>query len=267
MARRRGRSAGEGLRGGISGEQAGGEHAVEAADVAGELGEAEIDQAMQLADAVVEVLAQPVAMADQLAQGLGDLVVQMGGFGALLEGEAGEAVGVDGVGLGALEAAVLEAPGDERVEQRDLVPGGGQHGEQVLPVMAGGLHDDEDGRLAERLEQDVVAGAVLGDRHGLADRRALVVHAREHVALGCDVDAGEHAPSVRGQRPGASEPVLMLTLVQARTQAGKAWPQDTVRALSTGRGRQSHRRGQRLKRATATLSQQSMRNLSRGARR
>ena len=92
------------VRSGIGREQAGGEHAVEAADIAGELGEAEIDQAMQLADAIVEVLAQPVAVTHEFAQGLGDVVVQMGGFGALLEGEAGEALGVDGVGLGALQA-------------------------------------------------------------------------------------------------------------------------------------------------------------------
>ena len=42
---------------------------------------------MQLAHPVVEVLPQPVAMADQLAQVLGRLVVQPGGRGALLEAE------------------------------------------------------------------------------------------------------------------------------------------------------------------------------------
>ena len=97
--------AGEGLGGRVFGEQAGGQHAVEGADVAGELREAEIDQAVELAHAVVEILAQPVAVPDQLAQGLGDRVVQVGGRRALLEGEAGEAGGVDGVGLGPLEAA------------------------------------------------------------------------------------------------------------------------------------------------------------------
>ena len=52
--------AGEGVGGGVFGEQAGGEHGVEAADVTGELGKAEIDQAVQLADAVVKILAQAV---------------------------------------------------------------------------------------------------------------------------------------------------------------------------------------------------------------
>ncbi len=108
---------------------------------------------MQLADAVVEVLAQPVAVADQLAQALGDLIVQPGRRGALFEAEAGEAVGVDGVGLGAFEAAVLEAPCNERIEQRHLMPGGGQRREQVLPVVPGRFHDDQDRRRAERLSK------------------------------------------------------------------------------------------------------------------
>jgi hypothetical protein len=86
--------AGERLGARVLGEQAGGEHAVEAADVAGEFREDEVDQAMQLAHAVVEVLAQPVAVADQFAQALGDLVVHPGRRRALLEAETGEAMGV-----------------------------------------------------------------------------------------------------------------------------------------------------------------------------
>jgi hypothetical protein len=54
--------AGEGMRGGVFGEEAGGEHAVEAANVAGELGKAEIDQTMELADAIIEILAQTVTV-------------------------------------------------------------------------------------------------------------------------------------------------------------------------------------------------------------
>ena len=110
--------AGEGLCGRIFGQEASGKHAVEAADVARELREAEIDEPVQLTDAVVEVLAQPVAVTDQFAQALGGLVVQPGRRRAFLEAEAGKAVGVNGVGLGAFQAAVLEAPGNERAEQR-----------------------------------------------------------------------------------------------------------------------------------------------------
>ena len=63
---------------------------------------------MQMAHPVVEVLPRPVAVADELAQALG-FVVQPGGRRTLLEGEAGQPLGVDCVGLGALEARVLEA--------------------------------------------------------------------------------------------------------------------------------------------------------------
>ena len=50
---------------------------------------------------------------------------------------------------------------------------------------------------------------------------AIRVQPRQHVAFGGDVDAGEHDPSVMCQRPGASEPASMLTLVQARTQLAR----------------------------------------------
>ena len=85
---------------------------------------------MQLADPIVEILPQPVAMADQLAQNLGRLVVQPGWCGPLLECQTREAGGVDRVRLGAFETGILEAPGEQWVEQRDPVPGRGQRGEQ-----------------------------------------------------------------------------------------------------------------------------------------
>lgn len=53
---------------------------------------------------------------------------------------------IDGVGLGALEAAVLEAARHEGVEQDDVVPGRGQRGEQVLAIVTGRLRDEPDGR-------------------------------------------------------------------------------------------------------------------------
>ena len=97
---------------------------------------------MELAHPVVEVLAQPVAVAHELAQRLGGRVVQPGGRRALLEGEPREAGRVDGVGLGPLEPGLLEAPRGERVDQRHVVPGRDQRGEEVLPVVPGRLHDD-----------------------------------------------------------------------------------------------------------------------------
>ena len=260
--------AGKGMRGGVFGEEAGGEHAVEAANVAGELGKAEIDQTMELANAIIEILAQPVTVADQLPQGLGDFVVQMGGGGSLFEGEACKARGIKGIGLGAREVGFLEAAGDQRVEQRHVVAGCGQHDKEIFPVMAGRLHDDEDRRPAECREQGIIACAILGDGDGLANRGPRVIKTGEDVAFGCDINPCEHDPSCcNRQRLEASAPAFKLVLVKARMQAGKAAPQDTVRARNAGRGRQSHLRGPTPKRVTATLSQLPTRNLSREARR
>ena len=214
---------------------------------------------MQLADPIVEILPQPVAMADQLAQNLGRLVVHPGWCGPLLECQTREAGGVDRVCLGVFETGILQAPGEQWVEQRDLVPGRGQRGEQVLPVVSGRFHGDQHRRRAESTQQRLVTFSILADGDRFADRPALCVQPRQHVAFGRNVDAGEHDPSVMCQRPGASEPASMLTLVQARTQTGKAWPQHTVRAANAGRGRQSHAREPRLERAAATLSQQPIR--------
>jgi hypothetical protein len=102
LASRSGPGAGEGGRRcwrWVSGEQAGRQHGLEAAHEAGELGKGEIDQAVQLADAVVEILADAIAVPHQLAERLGGLVVQPDGGGPLLEGEVGETLGVDGVGF------------------------------------------------------------------------------------------------------------------------------------------------------------------------
>ncbi len=127
--------AGEVVRGGALGKECGRQHAVHPAHVAGELREAQVHQAVELAHAVVEVLPDAVTMTDQLAQRLGHGVVQLRGLGSLLEGEAGDAGSVDRVGLGALQRAVLEAAGFERVEQRDVMAGGGENGVKVLPVV------------------------------------------------------------------------------------------------------------------------------------
>ena len=58
-----------------------GQFAVEAMDVAGEFGKAEIDQAVELAQPIAEVLQQPLAQANQFAQLLGGGVGQRRGRG------------------------------------------------------------------------------------------------------------------------------------------------------------------------------------------
>ena len=153
----------------------GGEHAVEAADVAGELGEAEVDQAVQLAHPVVEVLAQPVAVADELAQG-----------SRRPRRAAGWARGASrrrgGRGPSASMASVLvrsrlaswKRRAVKRVDERHVVPGRGQHGEEVLPVVPGRLHDDRApaaARAPRAAWRSPRWSSVIGD--GPADRRAV----------------------------------------------------------------------------------------------
>ena len=89
---------------------------------------------MQLAHPVVEVLPQPVAVAHELAQGLGGCIVQPRGHGALLEAEPGQRRCVDRVGLGAFELRFLETPCDDRIEQDHVMASRGERRVEVLPV-------------------------------------------------------------------------------------------------------------------------------------
>ncbi len=110
-----------------------------------------------------------------------------------------------------------------------------------------------------------VPRGVLGERRRFdGDRAVLGQHGKD---MGCrgDVDADEMHGAPLPLPPGASEPVPMPMLVHARMTAPigavirplVAAPPDTVRAESTGRGRQSHSRGQTLGRTAATLSRPS----------
>ena len=91
--------------------------AVQAADIACELREAQIDETVQLAHPVAEVLHEAVPMMHELSQFVGGLVRQPSRRGLLLGGEAGNALCVDGVGLGPLEILLGEAVSPQRVDQ------------------------------------------------------------------------------------------------------------------------------------------------------
>ena len=95
------RYAAEGRRGGVLAQDGDREFAVEGPHMAREFGKAEIDEAVQLPHAIAEVLEQPLAQPDELAQFLGEGIGQGRGGGPLLGREAGDAQGVDSVGLGA----------------------------------------------------------------------------------------------------------------------------------------------------------------------
>lgn len=150
--------------------------------------------------------------------------VQLRGRGTLPEDQPGKPLGIDRVSLGPLEARVLEAPGGERNEQGDVMPGGGQDREEVLPVMPRRLHGDQNRRRPQRFGKPRVAGMILGERDRAFDRLACAVETGKHMPLGRNVDACKHDSPFAVSGRGASEPTPMLTLVQARTQAGKAWP-------------------------------------------
>jgi hypothetical protein len=208
---------------------------------------------MELPQAVAEVLHEAIPEADQFTQYLGRPVGQPRRGRPLLRGEAGDPERVDGVGLRPPQVLPREPVGPQRVQQGDGEAAGHQGGKEVLPVMARRFHGHQRvSRGAEAVEQLLVPLGVLGEGRRLEAHGPGLVHSRHDVLLGRHVDPDEaHARPFRRAGSGASEPVLMPTLVHARTPAA---PQDTVRVLSTGRGRQSQARGQRLSHATATLS-------------
>lgn len=215
---------------------------------------AQIDDPMQLPDAIAEILLQAHAQADQLAQIVGGDIGERRGGRMLLMSKARDTEGIDGVGLRTGQLFGGEPRRPQRVEEGDGKALRAQRGEEILPIVARGLHGDQ-GLLGrpEHAEQLGVAIGVLAEPHGGVERPSLVVHDGRDMALGADVDP--HESHTRRPFPredaGASEPVPMLVLVHARTSAT---PRDTVRALDTGRGRRPQNRGQSLNRPAATLS-------------
>jgi hypothetical protein len=230
---------GQGARRRIRLQQGDGDLAAEITDVSGQLRKSEIDQAVQLAHAVAEVLDEPIAKAHELAQLPSHRVRQTGGRGPPLGREPRQPEGVDRVGLRAPQVLPGKPPGPER----DGIAGGREHGEEVLPVVSGRFHHGE--HLARRTEHALqvrVAAAILPNAGRLHEHRPRRIHDRNHVSLGSDADSGKSHPPSPSRRigSGASEPMPALELVDARPSAT---PQDTVRALDIGRGRHSQSRG------------------------
>ena len=122
---------------------------------------------MQLADAIPEVLDQAVPEPDELAELLGRGVGELGGRWALLGPEAGQAEGIDGIGLRPLQVLAGEPMRAQWIDQRHGDAVGGQGGEQVLPVVAGRLHDDEVRRRPEPVQQVGISRGVLSERRRL----------------------------------------------------------------------------------------------------
>ncbi len=184
---------------------------------------------MELADAIAEVLDQTISQPDEFAQLLGRAVGQAAGRRPLLSPKAGQAEGIDGIRLGALQIFLRKAMGPQRVDQGDRDALGCQRGEDILPVVAGGLHDHQQVRGSPQpVNQAGVALRVFGDGGRLDQHGSGLINHGDHVSFGGDINPREaHTYPLRRARPGASAPVLVLGLVHARTALP---PQDTVRA-------------------------------------
>lgn len=110
-----------------------------------ELGKDEVDEAVDLADPIAEVLAKSLLEMDELTQVV-EVEVGVGrrsGLGTLLGAEAGQTDGIGEVGLGPAKVLLGEATSAEGIDDGDLELASAQGREQVLPVVAGGLQDDE----------------------------------------------------------------------------------------------------------------------------
>ena len=133
----------EGLRAGVVTEQRGGSLAVEPPDQSGELGEDEVDEAVDLADPIAEVLAESIVEVDEFTEVVEVGVGRRSGLGTLLGAEAGQTDSIGEVGLGPAKILLGEATSAEGIDDGDLEPASAQGREQVLPVMAGALQDNE----------------------------------------------------------------------------------------------------------------------------
>jgi hypothetical protein len=113
-------------------------------NVSFELGKAQTDEAMQLTPAITVVLGEPVEEANELPELIARFVNGRGGGRAFLDGEASDAERIEGVGLGAPQVLLVEALCAERIKEGYAVASLAQGGEEVAPVVSGGLHRHED---------------------------------------------------------------------------------------------------------------------------
>ena len=105
----------------------------------------------------------------QVAQALDIFFGNRRDFGILLTEDPGDEEGIDGIGLRAANGDVASRSGHDRIDDVDGVTGLGETLEEDHPVMAGGLHADEDslGRLTRRgqaIQEAVETLAAMGER-------------------------------------------------------------------------------------------------------
>ena len=134
--------------------------------------------------------------------------------------------------------------GPQRIEQRHGKAFRDEIRKEILPVMPCRLHRNQRvGGVPHHCSQLPIALGIFLERCGRRQHGPILSYDRNDMPFSSNINPHvPHSAPLRREDAGASEPVLMLTLVHARTVRP---PQDTVRALNTGRGRHSTRRGQR----------------------
>ena len=175
---------------------------------------------MELPDAIAQVLDVAVPQTHELTQLERRAIRQCGRRRSLFGSKLRDAERIHRVRLGAGHVDLREPACLQRIEQRYGKTGCDQRRKQILPIVTGCLERNQ-GTLsgADQFQELLVAGHVFCEPCGLHQHGAFGVDDRHHVFLRCDVDSDEfHAPLRRGNHVrGASKPMLMLLLVDART--------------------------------------------------
>ena len=99
--------------------------------MAGKLGKAQIDRAMQLAHTIAKLLNELFLQTYQLAQFLQGGLGQLGNLRPLLSSKTRDAQSVNGISLGTLQLLFGEAATAQWIDQRNLKPRRHQCGEQI----------------------------------------------------------------------------------------------------------------------------------------
>ena len=171
-------------RGGERVQQSGGARAVQLGHAARELGEGEIDRPMQLPGAIPQILQEARAQAHQFPQIARGDVWQQGRRRTLFLSKAGEPNRVDRVGLRPHQIFFSEPMRAQRIDQRDHKTFRREDREQILPIVARRLHDDERRRWRpQQGQQLLIAGGVLRECRRALQDSALLIDTGHDVAL------------------------------------------------------------------------------------
>lgn len=258
-----GYSAGESMGGGVFGKQASGEHVVGAAGIEGEFGRAEIYRTVELQMRSSKSWLSQSQWHTSARRASATLLCGWLGAGRFSEASRARHVGIRASVLVFSRLVCCRRRPISWLRIASSWPGAVKHDEGVFPVMTGRLDDEEERRWAECHQPGVVALAVLSDDDGLAGRSLCIIQTEHDVTFRRNSDRSEaDLLNCNTQGLEAWAPAPTLFVAKARTQAGKAAPQDTLRAQKAGRAHQSYACGITRKQSAAILSRLPSRNPS-----